>query len=253
LQRLLLIDFTNASARYKKHSYCLLIHKATYERPKSHETEAGMDKAEIVCPECGHSDKIRKVSAIVAEEIHSVSGTQFMDSTFVDKEGGIHYHSHPAPYSGIQTSGRAEQFLPPPEPTPKRFSALLTAFGVLLLFVGGIMLAGFLVIIGGKVLLSLGDVSNSGLETLVGPVFIFGCISINIVFWMIIGLLILRAKPKHETKEKERVAREKPLWRDAMKKWERLYYCERDDVVFDPETHKSCQRQAIREFIYQSD
>ena len=230
---------------------------------------------EIVCPINGHSDNIKTLSAEIDERTRIISGTQFVESTYVDNQGGIHYHSQPAPFSGIQTDIVAEYLRKPPEPTPKGFSGLLTTLGVLLLFLGGFVLCGTLLIVGSGFqlfLLVLGAglsetwselvkmVSNSGLSGLfdtlsglVGLVFVFVCLIINIVFLVTMGLLIFRAKRTHDKKEQERVAREKPLWRDAIKKWERLYYCESHGIVFDPKTDKTCQPSTTIEFIYQPD
>lgn len=44
-----------------------------------------------------------------------------------------------------------------------------------------------------------------------------------------------------------------PAWQRAMEVWERLYYCERDDVVFDPVTGQSFPVDYIQQYIYSTD
>jgi len=42
----------------------------------------------------------------------------------------------------------------------------------------------------------------------------------------------------------------KPKHQAALKKWKRLYYCARDDIVFDPDIGKYCPRDEFKAFIY---
>ena len=38
-------------------------------------------------------------------------------------------------------------------------------------------------------------------------------------------------------------------WDRAMANWNRLYYCTRDDVVFDPQTGKVVPEEALQEML----
>ena len=40
-----------------------------------------------------------------------------------------------------------------------------------------------------------------------------------------------------------------PAWDQAMENWRRLYYCKRDDVVFDPQTNKTLSDAAVRSLL----
>jgi hypothetical protein len=40
-----------------------------------------------------------------------------------------------------------------------------------------------------------------------------------------------------------------PAWDEAMEKWRRLYYCRRDDVVFDPQTNKTLSDAAVKSML----
>ncbi len=40
-----------------------------------------------------------------------------------------------------------------------------------------------------------------------------------------------------------------PAWDQAMENWRRLYYCKRDNVVFDPQTNKVLSDTAVRSLL----
>jgi len=40
-----------------------------------------------------------------------------------------------------------------------------------------------------------------------------------------------------------------PAWDQAMENWRRLYYCKRDNVVFDPQTNKVLSDAAVRSLL----
>ncbi len=41
-------------------------------------------------------------------------------------------------------------------------------------------------------------------------------------------------------------------WQDAKMCWDRLYYCERDDIVFDPQTAECCKPPDFGNFLYRT-
>lgn len=40
-----------------------------------------------------------------------------------------------------------------------------------------------------------------------------------------------------------------PAWDQAMENWRRLYYCKRDDVVFDPQTNKTLTDAQVKSLL----
>src|SRR5216683_824521 len=40
-----------------------------------------------------------------------------------------------------------------------------------------------------------------------------------------------------------------PAWDEAMANWRSLYYCKRDDVVFDPQTNKVLSDAAVKSML----
>ena len=47
-----------------------------------------------------------------------------------------------------------------------------------------------------------------------------------------------------------RYASERPRWIKAIDCWNRLYFCHRDGVVFDPETREKCDPRSIGQLLY---
>ena len=40
-----------------------------------------------------------------------------------------------------------------------------------------------------------------------------------------------------------------PAWDEAMESWRSLYYCRRDDVVFDPQTNKAISDAEVKSML----
>lgn len=62
-------------------------------------------------------------------------------------------------------------------------------------------------------------------------------------------------KKYEEDYEKYQIAMKKfprqiELWEKAVENWKKLYYCSRDDIVFDPKTQKYCEPDKINELIF---
>lgn len=39
------------------------------------------------------------------------------------------------------------------------------------------------------------------------------------------------------------------IFRKMYERWSHLYYCFRDDIIFDPQTGETCQPESLREFL----
>jgi hypothetical protein len=85
---------------------------------------------------------------------------------------------------------------------------------------------------------------------------------INIIFWTWFDRKELNSKkardekkyavdyPKYIAVDYPKYLIDKTKWDKAIDKWNRLYYCERDDIYFDPMTNGICERGKFLEFIY---
>ena len=195
------------------------------------------------CPKCNRNDKVRKVSAIVRSEIHQLSGTTTQTNDYRDQDGRWYSSTSTVPFNGTQASVLAQLLSPPQKPEPKSFSRFLTIFGGLMilgdtLIIGLGFVAGFMGFFMG--LTNGSSAQGPAISLLIGIV-TGGVLFIPTLVIGVTGLLmawaVFASKKNHDKRERIRVARELPAWQKAMSKWEKLYYCERDDTVFDMQSH----------------
>lgn len=177
----------------------------------------------IVCPVCRKDDAIQKVSSVVTGGITSgaFSGPS---GGVISVEGKRGVTGGYTTLSGITVSVLAQKLLPPPEPKVDNSTAPLGVLGLIAL------LAAFAYIFW------WGNPSKDNL-------------AINACGSILIGVLLLTLSVKAHQAERNRVAREKPIWEKSIQKWSRLYYCFRDDIVFDPLTGETCRPESLTAFL----
>ena len=132
-------------------------------------------------------------------------------------------HKVSAVYAGGQYE-LSRSLAPPPEPNPKGS--------------GGGLLA-IVVVVASLLLCRLEFGQQSGIVTIA---------ALGIYFLALFILLgVYRRNEKKNLEEHYRVLSE---WQNTvMKKWTELYYCERDDCVFDPNTGKSVPRYSMNTLL----
>jgi len=93
--------------------------------------------------------------------------------------------------------------------------------------------------------LTLGDMTLN--RAGVGGVLFFGLL---VLIYLGGGGMAIVAMIIGIKKERARVAQEEPIWKKAVQRWQCLYYCFRDDLVFDPQTGETCQPDSLTEFLH---
>ena len=173
----------------------------------------------IQCPLCEKDDLIQKVSSVVAQ------GTT---SGWVG--------------AGSMTSMTeiARTLAPPKEPRPKDYINYMV--GIVLISLGVMIVSGF----GIMGLTLLGDLD---LGSLGYGIYCLWC-GLPILLGSATSSILRALVDRSRRNDRMRVAREKALWRDAMAKWERLYYCARDDIVFDPSDRTWAPVDEIMTYLY---
>jgi hypothetical protein len=190
------------------------------------------------CPIDNKDDAIQKVSAVVAsgQSSGTFSGPTGGIVSYDGKTGSVAGHTT---LSGSSTSQLAFLLAPPPEPKEESYSCLLT------------ILAWFMIIAGGAELyVYVANFLLSGeFHGVLGGIFGFILFIIFVVMvWG--GLKILKARKVHINKEREKLQQNIPIWESAMRKWDRLYYCHKHDIAFDPENGETCPSNSLKEFLY---
>lgn len=196
-----------------------------------------MNGSKYICPVCGENDQIQKVSAIISQQTKSVSGTEQRWSYDEGWES--------VPFHGIEKSELARKLAPLPEPIKSEimflgiipvdlYSCWGKAFLIWGLFTYGTIavvsaVSGIILILAGKI------------EGIVAFLF-------TLVFGGLFVWYRWRASDKKKHAEK-RYAGEIIIWRTAMEKWERLYYCYRDDQVFDVENNYAFRPDFLNHYL----
>jgi len=190
----------------------------------------------IVCPKCGHYDKIEKVSAIISHQTRTRTEQELRTETHTDFDGKSHTSTYSVPYDVVESTDLVKYLRLPPKPEAKRRGCLVA---IILILVG----IGFGSILYSIVLQQLiGDVQR--IDTTISISDLIKCGLLILVLGMI--FLSVRAKDASEVRE------ETPHWEHAMHRQEKAYYCYRDDIVFIPveDNRYASLRQAIA-FFYE--
>lgn len=205
----------------------------------------------MICPQCSKDDALQKVSAVVAGGRTSGSFSGYSGGA-VHIDGKWGSTSSYTTLGGTTASDLANALAPPPE--PKKQSPGIIASGCIG-FLFAIPFSCSCVILVYAIPMALLGLFNSGFtsETInfisgVASVFIFSCFC-AVLLWF----LLKEAKKEKDRREKEIVikfATEKSSWENAMVKWNRLYYCHRDGIVFDIENGETYEPTQIKEFVY---
>jgi hypothetical protein len=170
------------------------------------------------CPKCGHDDMIRKVSSIVSQG-RSTGYAAGLD-------GG---------YSVSSTTDLAKRLAAPTRPS---MPGVLGCTGPLLVvgLVACVVLALLLQSINPGLLPSMLEKAATSKVPLLRPEYLFflGLALIWILWWL---------------SEKSKLRKALSLWEQATRRWNRIYYCYRDDIVFD-EDGTSQSLDTMRPWLY---
>lgn len=178
----------------------------------------------LACPVCNRDDRVMKVSSIVSGGTHEISGGGYTTQTYVDSKGKTRYDSHYVPMSGTQQSALAGQLSPPPKPETG-----WNTCGLIVLASG--------VWFGIWAMLLFGFTSGNAIPGLV-------LIGIGITVYVLTEM-----SRQGKVNQIEQV--EVPKWEKAIQRWNKLYYCHRDDVLFVPEEGIAISKSQMYQYLYQ--
>ena len=172
----------------------------------------------IVCPECGKDDMIQKVSALYSG---GVSTTNYQQPVAVQTDNGMIYGN--VDKTAVSHTNLAKRLSPPTRPEDSSFGCV----SLVLSFI---------------VPLSLFFPIASGVRTNTGVI-----ITIIIVGGACVGWFYF-IKGRQEAHKK--VFKDGTISYESRKrKWDELYYCSRNDCVFNPATGKSASPERKFELL----
>ncbi len=171
----------------------------------------------IVCPVCGNNDQIQKVSAIVMAGTSSYEASgPTAGPVFVG--GKMGFARGVAKVSGTTQTQLAQMLVPPEAPKKPAISWKTWALAAFCLFMSWTL-------------------APTSLDAW------------SVVFF-IAAWVILFLKARQTRQDKKTFPARKLAWEAAIIRWNRLYYCRRNDAVFDPETDLNCSPNGMYQLLY---
>ncbi len=197
-----------------------------------------------VCPICKHDDQIKKVSSIVSAgtSIHRFEGNS-VDVAGASSNNGVSATGlGVGSMSGVQLS-QSHLSATLDGPVDPRVAISKKTIVWLAIFVIALVRG----LVGWKFINAEMGITERGVpKTLFDFIFGFG---VFVLGPLVVVFVVKLLKSIH----KRKVGLDKyPAYVKALEKWSRLYYCGRDDVVFDPATGASVPIDKCDEFIYQN-
>ena len=130
-------------------------------------------------------------------------------------------------------TGAEQRFAPPPMPVSKvgMMKFVLVGFG--------------LVFVGSFIILTFATVGGYGSWPQPVQIVLVVLVIAGIVTTLILSLVAFLRVVRGDNQTLQYL----PAWDEAMEIWRRLYYCRRDDVVFDPQTNKTLSDAAVKSML----
>lgn len=182
-----------------------------------------------VCPLCGKDDMVQRVSSLYTQ---GVSTTSYQQPVAVQTQSGTVYGSVNRTLS-TQTA-LARRLSPPAQP---KLAGCAGRGGQWMVAIIGLLLGGLLVLqLMPEVVLSYEATKQQQLACAfcgITPFFVL------VTLWW-----FAYARAQHEKHKGDIVQ-----WEAQLKRWDSLYYCARDDCVFDPVTHDSRRPEGMFELL----
>lgn len=190
------------------------------------------------CPKCYHADMIQKVSAIIDEQTHEIYGSSLARK--------------------LALPGKPEL----PEKPNNGFAGILVIIGAVVALLVSFPCLALGVFLLGTVILA--PFSNQPpFDTWSMPVRIMTSVAgiltgvVALVVVVILAIIVFRnmsASPRIVAEAYEldlaRVKAEILKWEDAKKRWDQLYYCRRDDIVFIPGENTWASTDEMTAYLY---
>lgn len=181
-------------------------------------SQEGEHAMELRCPVCEKDDSIQKVSAVFSGGVQAIGLETFSESA-----------------KGVTISRQSVRLAPPGE--PKKPAGLHWLLWILGLIIG-------VVFLGGAIAIAITTQASGGEAGILGGLLYGAACGYPAGFVLsLVGLLVLHTSLLRGSKA--RYTRELPIWQAMMEVWNRLYYCTRDDVVFDPATRETAEPERL--------
>jgi hypothetical protein len=130
-------------------------------------------------------------------------------------------------------TGVEQRFAPPPMPVAKVGMMKSIVVGLAIVFVGSF------------IILTFATVGGYGSWPQPLQIMLAVLVIAGIVTALVLSFLAFQRVVKGDNQTLQYL----PAWDEAMEKWRDLYYCRRDDVVFEPKTNKTLSDAAVKSML----
>jgi hypothetical protein len=160
------------------------------------------------CPICGKDDQVQKVSAIVSggSNVSSYSGVA---PSINYTDGKVGYGTSVISGSMLSSTNLAWKLARPTKPNEPGVSGK--------------------VILGVVLAMSFACFIPIAMENQWWPIFIG-------LFLFVVGFILIVKGNEEKQKAADEYKKKLKVWEKETEEWKKLYYCHRDDVMFNPET-----------------
>jgi predicted RNA-binding Zn-ribbon protein involved in translation (DUF1610 family) len=170
------------------------------------------------CPRCGRNDQVKAASAVVREQTMALNGV------LLNGGAGV--------FAGTQQSALAGALAAPVEPAPEANGSTQGCSGV------AFGLAGLLAAMGLCSLLGNSEGASGN------PIAVFLLI-------VAAGLVLAAFRSRAAAGERQqRSQAAHSAWERAIARWQRLYYCARDDCAFIPGENQAVPLAQVNDYLY---
>jgi hypothetical protein len=130
-------------------------------------------------------------------------------------------------------TGAEQRFAPPPMPVAKVGMMKSIVVGLAIVFIGSF------------IILTFATVGGYGSWPEAVQVVLVAIVIAGIITALVLSFLAFQRVVKGDNQMLQYL----PVWDEAMNNWRHLYYCRRDDVVFDPQTNKTLPDAAVKSML----
>lgn len=228
------------------------------------------------CPICGRNDKAEKITAIIAGQSHEISGVEQKTEEITNAQGVKQTVVRDVPFTRKQVSILGQRLAPPAPLDPAKLPSFpeppraASKNGGISTIVGGVIClilalcgagVGVWMLFQPEANYTQAEVTNiyitfgvgvgaAGLFGVLGGALIVGGILATIRARKQYPVAVARFQAQVEAVKQEQ-ARILKTHENAIDRWNRLYYCSRDDCVFIPGENTSALLSKMGEYLAQ--
>ncbi|MCE5206746.1 MAG: hypothetical protein LLG42_00365 [Chloroflexi bacterium] len=193
------------------------------------------DPVTPVCPKCGLSDQVEKVSVLATSQSNKTVEIPVQLTRKIEPVDQSTLNTENPAINSIPDAELRKKLTPPKQPESK---SPINCAGGLFMLLSTVALTG---VVAGYL---------AGIQrgiTQWQQIF-YGSIAFS-VFFIFMTIRYTRSFFKDLHAFQDKSEKEMAAWQKSMEKWDRLYYCQRDDCVFDPDQNVAVAPADLKTYL----